>query len=489
VKDPEINPSEFDILVCDDESSIRSMLGEALSGWGFNVQTAPSGEAALEHIAAGHVPHVVLTDIRMGGMTGIQLAGHIKKISEEIEVVIMTSHGSFDTAVQAMRLGVYDYLSKPFDDIRDVRTVISHVCKRIYMRFYTEYLVRELEQKNKETTLLAETGESLGESLDINKVMNVACERISLAFGNAPTAFFQFSPKESCLRMRYRHPEAFLDGVELSIPVDAAENEIESALAHIRENHVFGETLRDILGSDPATANRYEFRTSSLKPRGIPQGVFCVFWPIGEEWGEGHDLLLQRYTQLVGTSFENALLHAKVLSASIRDGLTGLFNVRHFKERMGTELRQLERLKSPSSFIFFDVDHFKKYNDTNGHPAGDEVLRTMGALLKKFFRTTDIVARYGGEEFVVAMPHTPLASALKKAEAFRKLIEETPFAHGEKQPLGKVTVSIGVSEYPSHGANLDAVLKAADDALYEGKKASRNVVVSAKADPSYIKPF
>ncbi len=488
MKDSEINPSEFDILVCDDESSIRSMLGEALSGWGFNVQTAPSGEAAIEHIVAGNIPHVVLTDIRMGGMTGIQLAGEVKKFSEEIEVVIMTSHGSFDTAIQAMRLGVYDYLSKPFDDIRDVKTVITHVCKRIYMRFYTEYLVKELEHKNKETSLLAEAGEALTESLDINKVLDVASQRISMAFENVPCVFFQYLAKESCLRMRNRFPENYLDKVELSIPIEPDPRSLEETVSKIHLSTMFQETMSTMFSAEKSEKH-FTYHTALLKTRGITQGTFCVFWPADADWTEGHDSLLLRYAYLASTSFENALLHAKVLSASISDGLTGLYNVRHFKERMGTEIRQFERLKSPASFVFLDVDHFKQYNDTNGHPAGDEVLRTFGKLLKSFFRSTDLVARYGGEEFVVAMPHTPLVNALKKAEGFRKLIEETTFAHGEKQPLGKVTVSIGVSEYPSHGASLEDILKAADDALYEGKKASRNVVVSAKAPPSFIPPF
>jgi diguanylate cyclase (GGDEF)-like protein len=489
VKDPEINPSEFDILVCDDESSIRSMLGEALSGWGFNVQTAPSGEAAIEHIRTGNIPHVVLTDIRMGGMTGIQLAGEVKKISEEIEVVIMTSHGSFDTAVQAMRLGVYDYLSKPFDDIRDVKTVITHVCKRVYMRFYTEYLVRELEHKNEETMQLAKTSEVLAESLDISRVLSAACARVSIAFKDAPCVFFQYLANESCVRMRNRFPDSFIDDVELSVPVNLSDGDLEQCLKELHMTATFKEALGTIFSSGGKQAGNYLYRSALLKTRGVPQGFFCIFWPSDLEWTEGQDQLLERYAQLVSTSFENALLHAKVLSASIRDGLTGLFNVRHFKERMAIEFKQLERLKSPASIVFFDVDHFKNYNDTNGHPAGDEVLRIFSKLLRTFFRSTDIIARYGGEEFVVAMPHTPLSAALKKAEGFRKLVEETKFLHGEKQPLGKVTVSIGVSEYPAHASTLESVLKAADDALYEGKKSTRNVVVAAKAEPSYIAPF
>lgn len=486
MKDLEINPADFDILVCDDESSIRSMLGEALSGWGFNVQTAPSGEAAVESIKNGNIPHVVLTDIRMGGMTGIQLAGEVKKISEEIEVVIMTSHGSFDTAIQAMRLGVYDYLSKPFDNINDVETVIRHVCKRIYMRFYTEYLVKEIEDKSKESMLLAETGEALSESLDLGKLLNVATQRISKGFEDSVCVFFQYIQKESCIRLKNRFPVTFADGVELSIPVQASSNEeLEKYLLNLPNDAMFLENLKTVSG----ITSTQECKVQLLKPRGVVQGVFCVLRESESEWTDSKTHLLHRYLQLISTSFENALLHAKVVAASIRDGLTGLFNVRHFKERMMVDFKQFERMKTPASIVFLDVDHFKVFNDTNGHPAGDEVLRIVAKLLRTFFRATDIVARYGGEEFVVAMPNTPFVNALKKAEGFRKLVEETVFPHGEKQPLGKVTVSIGVAEFPVHGSNLDMVLKAADDALYQGKKASRNTVVGATAPAAYVPPF
>lgn len=489
MKDPEINPEDFEILVCDDESSIRSMLGDALSGWGFKVSTAPSGEAAIEHIKSGKIPHVVLTDIRMGGMTGIQLAGEVKKISEEIEVVIMTSHGSFETAIQAMRLGVYDYLSKPFDNIEDVQTVIRHVCKRVYMRFYTEYLVKELEQKSRESQLLAETGEALSESLELVKLLNVACERISKGFGGSPVVFLQLIQKDSCVRLKNRFPLNFAGGVELSWPLPQANmtsQNIESFILELPVQSSFVASLKDTLIKDN---KNFTLKLEIMKPRGVIQGAFIVFADGDFEWDDSRQSLLKRYVQLVSTSFENALLHAKVVATSIRDGLTGLFNVRYFKERLSNDIKQFARSKSPLSVVFFDVDHFKVFNDTNGHPAGDEVLRIVSKLLKSFFRGSDIIARYGGEEFVVAMPGTAFENALKKAEGFRKLVAETKFPHGEKQPLGKVTVSIGVSQFPAHGNTLESVLKAADDALYEGKKASRNVVVGAKAPPSHIPMF
>lgn len=488
-----IRPEDFIILVADDEESIRSMLGEAITGWGFQVTTVPNAEAALEYFAAGHVPHLLLTDIRMGGMTGIELAGEVKKISSEIEVIIMTSHGSFETAVQAMRLGVHDYLSKPFENIDDVRRLLIHVCERIYLRFYSEYLVKELQRKNGEIETLAKMSTELARTLDLAKVIQVGCQGLSEAFGNSPTLFFQYVPSQKSLVASSRSPAQFLGGMQTAylIPAEhlASPPQLNEYFKRIASDEGFRKVLRQAWESDPKLGAFHGERVhcAALLTRDVPRGVFVSF---SAEWDDNESPpLLARYMQTVSTAFENSLLHTRVVEISIRDGLTGLYNVRFFRERFAQEISSAQRLSHPISLMFFDVDHFKKYNDTHGHPGGDEVLRIMSALLKKSFRGSDIICRYGGEEFVVLMPHTAFADALTKAESFRKLVEDHPFPNEQTQPLGKVTISIGVSEYPTLGADVETVVKAADDALYEGKKKSRNVVVPGIAAKGYIPPY
>ena len=195
----EINPSDFVILVCDDEEAIRGMLAQALKGWGFQVATSPNAEAALEYIRAGNIPHILLTDIRMGDMNGIELSAEVKKISEEVEIVIMTSHGTFETAVQAMRIGVFDYISKPFDNIDDVRTTLLHVAERIYLKFYNEFLVRELEKKNLEVSLQAQMSTKLSETLDLTKTLDVGVHFISRSFGDGAAVFFQYVASQKAM--------------------------------------------------------------------------------------------------------------------------------------------------------------------------------------------------------------------------------------------------------------------------------------------------
>ena len=124
--------------------------------------------------------------------------------------------------------------------------------------------------------------------------------------------------------------------------------------------------------------------------------------------------------------------------------------------------------------MLFDIDNFKVYNDTNGHPAGDEVLKTIGDIVKDTSRSTDIPARYGGEEFAIILLETDEPGAIAKAENLRRMVEEHVFEYGKNQPGGKVTISIGVASYPKHGPEKKDLISMADDALYRAKESGRN---------------
>jgi len=160
------------------------------------------------------------------------------------------------------------------------------------------------------------------------------------------------------------------------------------------------------------------------------------------------------------------------------DGLTGLYNHRFFYDALDGIMKTCEKENSIVSMILLDIDYFKIYNDVNGHQMGDEVLRTMGFILKNSFRKDDIVARYGGEEFAIILPNTSDKDAMKLAEALRIKIEKTYFRGEENQPNGKLTVSIGISIYPDKAKNAIELFKSADDALYRAKFFDKNRVES-----------
>lgn len=177
-------------------------------------------------------------------------------------------------------------------------------------------------------------------------------------------------------------------------------------------------------------------------------------------------------------AIEYALLYERTRQIAITDRLTGLYNFGYFVERLKEERMRAERYHRLLSLIIMDIDHFKSYNDNNGHPAGNVVLKAIGEILKSEAREVDIVARYGGEEMVIALPETGRKRATELADRIRSKIAETHFEGGEKQPLGRLTLSAGVATLPVDAANEDDLIKKADISLYQAKTQGRNRVVA-----------
>jgi diguanylate cyclase (GGDEF)-like protein len=162
---------------------------------------------------------------------------------------------------------------------------------------------------------------------------------------------------------------------------------------------------------------------------------------------------------------------------AITDGLTDLHNYRFFKEQLTHEIDRAKRHDLHFSIIMLDIDHFKQYNDTHGHLAGDAVLKNMAKLLRQNVRKIDIAARYGGEEFALVLIETNKTAARFVAQKLKKLVAEYPFSFRESQPNGKLTISMGVSTYPDDGTSYQKLVDIADKRLYQAKSLGRNKVV------------
>jgi len=174
----------------------------------------------------------------------------------------------------------------------------------------------------------------------------------------------------------------------------------------------------------------------------------------------------------VAVNIANARLHNQIRLMATTDGLTGLTNHRHFQDKADERVASALRYPQNISLLLFDIDHFKKVNDTFGHPIGDAVLRKVGSIIRETARDVDIAARYGGEEFAVLMENTDEASAHKMAERLRVNIEKTRFVfEGKTVP---VTVSIGIASHPSHCKDKKELIGNADKALYWAKENGRN---------------
>ena len=311
----------MDLLVVDDEETLRSVVSQVLSADGFAVAEAASGEEALELFRAGS-HQLVITDIRMQGMSGIELLTQIKQHSPDTQVVIMTSHASLDSAITALRAGAYDYLIKPFESLDLISAVAGRAAEKARLVARNRELVEQLKRANEE----------------------------------------------------------------------------------LQEANV---TLKEM---------------------------------------------------------------------AVRDGLTSLFNHRYFQESLAQEVLRSRRTQKPCSVIFLDVDNFKVYNDTHGHPEGDRLLKVLARMMMANLRGSDLAARYGGEEFVLLLPETPKEAALKIAEGLRCVVAAYDFPGGERQPLGRVSVSIGVGSFPMDAGEPAELMAYADQKLYAAKHGGKNVV-------------
>ncbi|MFP4056303.1 MAG: diguanylate cyclase [Candidatus Brocadiia bacterium] len=189
----------------------------------------------------------------------------------------------------------------------------------------------------------------------------------------------------------------------------------------------------------------------------------------------GHELsLLAHFARHAGLIIENAQLYKRAEHLALHDGLTNLYNHRHFVDTLNAEIEKARHIDAPVSLIMADIDNFKRYNDTHGHPQGDVLLRQIAQVLLENTRQRDIVARYGGEEFVIILPITGRYGARRVAETIRAQVEQ--FAFQGEEDSGPITITVGVAVFPEDASTAEALIQKADDALYRGKEEGKNRV-------------
>jgi diguanylate cyclase (GGDEF)-like protein len=212
-------------------------------------------------------------------------------------------------------------------------------------------------------------------------------------------------------------------------------------------------------------------RASAPTPGGVSRPAFSA----------STQALTLTVAEHLALSLGNLKLQEALRHQAIRDPLTGLFNRRFMLETLERELYRMHRKKSSLGVIMVDLDHFKRFNDTFGHSGGDALLSALGRMLLDQVRKEDVACRYGGEEFTLILPEASLETTYERAEEVRRLVHGLNLEH-HGQSLGGITISLGVAVYPQHGDNPEALLRAADKALYQAKHAGRDRVVAAGGD-------
>lgn len=200
-------------------------------------------------------------------------------------------------------------------------------------------------------------------------------------------------------------------------------------------------------------------RTESVIPHGLGQEELRLARIVGD---------------LAALGIENGLLFSRMTELAMTDDLTGLLVRQYFHKRFIEELARAKALQAPMSILLIDIDHFKEYNDTFGHSAGDKLLKHLAGLLTQSHRPGELTARFGGEEFVSLLPGVALVDAAGHAEKIRRQVEEAQMEL--RRAVTRTTVSIGAASFPQDGSTMEELFRVADERLYRAKNAGRNQV-------------
>ena len=468
------------IMVVEDSPTTRHILSFLFAKNGYEVVSACDGEEATR-LLTETMPDLVITDHHMPKKDGLTLATEMKQSRRfrHIPILMITGIHKREILLQALSAGVNDYLVKPFDEPELLlRAGVHLLTKRLYDEIAEERSKQEQVNRRQgrllhEITLLSQMGQSFQRCREAGELYAAIAESLAQLF---PAA-------SGMLRILNENEESW--GTVASWGDEPADAGVPPRTKHCPA--LMTGTVRNSTDTDPepcpctprwstciplTVKGKMVGLLQLLHRQDIPaESDNATAWP-----------LLATAAEHVALALDNQRLQESLRQQSIRDPLTGLFNRRHMEAALEREFARSTRLQTPLSVTMLDVDHFKRFNDTYGHAAGDAVLKALGALLNDNIRHEDIACRFGGEEFVIIMPGASQKDACKRAESLRYQVEtEVRLEFGDRM-LPPVTISLGVATWPNNKVPPIALLDCADTALYQAKNRGRNRVAVAPAD-------
>jgi diguanylate cyclase (GGDEF)-like protein len=324
--------------------------------------------------------------------------------------------------------------------------------------------VKQLLEINEKLTDLHWISAQIATEQDVNTLYNLIINGFSDIIGIPKCAFYlvneDYDFKEVTNRIKDNNEPFWLcQGTELAL---------KQALKERLDVIPLGQQY---CGCCQENCSKIKLHVCALYDRsGKPTGLLVAYESGTDSAKEELLKILELFTIQVSLALENAVLTAKLRDLAIRDGLTGLYNHRYFMESLDKEILRCAIQKNSLTLLMIDVDDFKQYNDTFGHPAGDYVLQMVASIMTKIISKAGTVFRYGGEEFAIILPGSYLPNSFEMAERIRHNIANYEFKNK------KITISIGIAEFPKHALGAAELLQIADKGLYIAKGKGKNTV-------------
>lgn len=455
------------ILIVDDDSFFRNLYAEILESEGYQVIKALSGKDAVDYLDA-HEVDLVITDLIMPEVDGQEVLERTKQHNALTDVIVITGHGTIESAIAALKSGAFDYLRKPVNKDELLLTV---------KRCIEQKKIMEENQGLKRSLKLLEVSRTISSCLDREKLyehtLDAIIQEISSEAG--VSLFHDKGENTESLKVKaVRH----LDGERGELICDLFYRWLKNHQG--ATDAIFPHDIRELAGDDHEFLGDFKsFLAVPVRVKGAVTGYLVVFSKIGKEHYNRGDMENAAFiAEQSSLSFENVEKYVNAQQMAYIDSLTDLYNTRFLEIALEKEVKRSSRSAIPFSVLFMDLDHFKKVNDIHGHLVGSKLLIEVGELLMECVREIDTVVRYGGDEFTIILVDTDHEIAQKVANRIRMNIEKKPFLQKEGLSL-HVTASIGIATYPHHASDIKELLDMADKAMYSGKNKSRNTVYLA----------
>lgn len=496
------------IMIVDDEKSTRYLLHQVLHKEGYQIIEAKDGKQCLE-MCSIQIPDLILIDAMMPKMDGFTCCIKLQELFSKnlsnnfpldpepdsnpllyrTPVLMITTLEDKESIDLAFTVGAVDYITKPIK--------LAVLRQRVHRILQINQLVKELRKQTERSRLMTIIQERIRQSLNLNDILKSTVDEVRNFLNTDRVFIYKFNPDGT--------GEVLMESIAYGLEYIQKNMSINSShtSSSLQEKHL-NISIVGLIPYHIEFLTRFQVKANLVVPiskMNQEQSSDADFDYIREElwglliahhcskprkWQSSEIEFIEHLARQLAIALQQSELYQKLESANEKllqfatlDGLTKIANRRLFDEYIEREWRRMAREKAPISLIFCDVDYFKLYNDTYGHPAGDKCLQEIANAIKaEVKRPGDLVARYGGEEFVVVLPRTNAKGGFSVAELIRKRVMALNLVNTASKVSPFVSLSLGVaSTIPSSEFPVEKLIKTADEALYQAKQEGRNITI------------